>query len=313
MSSGHSHCCGHSGDCDHSDDCSGEECLVDCCCSHGHRNDVPEKKERLKLTYIKKGDGDVVGNDGSEVEINYTLKFANNIVEEKNNYVFIIGDSIEKIICDGIELMVEYMHVGDICECDLLPKYAFGDVGDEERGIPKNAMIQARVELVRLNKFATPFVMSGEDLYPFAQRKKDEGNTFFKNKMFSRAIRAYQCGLEYLEEDYRIPKDVVKSAFTLRHVLHTNLCAVYLNQNQFENVILHASIVIKEDKTNWKALLRRGAAYLKKLKLDKARADLEAVLELQPTSADALRELQTVKELQKKEQKKEQNVYQKMF
>ena len=299
----------------HDDDCSSceeeEEC--GCCACHGHRNDIPYDRLKPTLKYLQKGTGEFVGNDGSQVTINYTMKFKGEIVDEKTNYQFTIGDSMDKIICEGIELMSEYMHVGDICTMDLHPKIAFGDIGSPERNIPPNALIQMKIELVDLVKFPTAFEMESEQLFPFAQQKKEEGNTYFKNKQFNRAIRSYYCALEYLEEDYRIPNIVIQDVVELRHILHNNLSAVFIHEKEWSKVVAHTSIILKEDDCNWKAFMRRGTAFLNQNKLEKARKDLETALDFEPENRDIKQQLAICRQRQAAALRKEKNVYAQMF
>ncbi|ELP84894.1 FK506-binding protein, putative [Entamoeba invadens IP1] len=311
MSSHHHECCQCEGS-DTSSSQEAEEC--ECSCCHGHRNDVPEKKMvPPPMRYIKKGSGTVVGNDDSEVTINYSMKFSNIVVETKMNYTFTIGADIDQIICEGLEHMVEYMHEGDICVSEVMPEFAFGATGDATRNIPPNAMVVFEVELVSLRKFPTMFDIVSEEIYPFALKKKEEGNAFLKQQKVTRAVRAYQCGLEYLEEDYRIPRSVGNDVFTLRHILHTNLCVTYLKLQKYKLVVVHASIVIKEDQTNWKALLRRGTAYYYLDKMGKAKEDLESTLDYYPDSKDAENLLRAVRKKIAEDLMRQKNLCKKMF
>ena len=69
---------------------------------------------------------------------------------------------------------------------------------------------------------------------------------------------------------------MVTNSNELRLIAWNNMAATYIKLKEYRKVIEKASHVIREDKTNKKALFRRGLAHRKLGNLDAAYTDLKA-------------------------------------
>ena len=88
-----------------------------------------------------------------------------------------------------------------------------------------------------------------------------------------------------------------------------NLAACNLKKDNYTAVVKNCNDGLSIDENNVKGLFRRGQAYLKMCKYDKARPDFARALELEPDNKAVSKEMKNVDELIKKEKL----MYQKMF
>ena len=96
-----------------------------------------------------------------------------------------------------------------------------------------------------------------------------------------RARSCYLCGLSYFSDDVmmQIQDASVRSskyidmAHEIKIPLHLNVAACNLKSGLYREAVVHCSTVLRSEKNNEKALLRRAKAYIKLSQLDAAEAD----------------------------------------
>ena len=122
-----------------------------------------------------------------------------------------------------------------------------------------------------------------------------------KRKLQKRALRCYLRGLDYLDNDYRIPEDQKENAKKIQTLLFSNAAAMYLHLKEYLKVIEYTEKVLANDSGNLKAFLRRGKAHLELGHIEKAQVDFDEVLKIDPENKEVKIELNGIKRKQQLE------------
>lgn len=202
-------------------------------------------------------------------------------MEDKQSYI--IG---EESTLPKIEKCLRSMRWKEVALFVLHPFYAYGDEGNESLGpsdalttfepafvsltprlilgIPPKCTIHYTIELLGFDVPTSPFsCQTFAETFPEAFRRKEEGNAFFKKKLYDLATAKYtksQLFLECVERDrltdeQRAQIDQVKLHCSL------NLAFVTLRNREFEKTLIHCKAALDIDPQNMKALYRRGLVY----------------------------------------------------
>jgi regulator of sirC expression with transglutaminase-like and TPR domain len=115
------------------------------------------------------------------------------------------------------------------------------------------------------------------------QKLKDEGNEHVQTGDYHGAIARYEAALTCT--------GVSKDTEALRLSLPSNLSLCHLKVSQWELCISSAAQVIEAGTVNFKALFRRGVAYLNAGDASLAVKDLRAAQRLSPTDQSIATEL----------------------
>ena len=306
-------CCGN-GCC--GDNCCKDNCCQDGCCCHEEEEEDEEitplvEEQQFPKTIIQEGRGYEKPSDDCLVVVDYVMKMGETVIEQQNDLTYKVGDM--PVICDGFEKAVESMKSNEICEFTLEPKDAFGAEGDKARNIPGNTPISFRVTLKKMEPVPTPFTIAPENIVSHAESKKAHGNEMVKRKLHKRALRCYLRGLDYLDNDYRIPEDHKENAKKVQTLLFSNAAAMYLHLKEYYKVIEYAEKVLENESGNLKAFLRRGKANLELGHIEKAQKDFDEVLKIDPNNKEVKVEMSNIKRKQQLEDKKDKQRYAKMF
>lgn len=132
---------------------------------------------------------------------------------------------------------------------------------------------------------------------------KEEGNALFKEEKYKEAAEKYSRAIGFLDQLIICEKPGEPEWKTLQDqkmsiLLNYAQCKLCLNE--FYEVIEHCSTVLEHDPSNVKALYRRAKAHTNVWNVDKAKADLEQLVELDPSmKAYALKQLAILKDVDK--------------
>ena len=96
-------------------------------------------------------------------------------------------------------------------------------------------------------------------------------------------------------------------------VLHSNMALMKFHLEEWDEVLSHASQVLKHDPGNVKALFRRAQVFFKRDLLDKTRETLQEILESQPRNKEALVLMKELNEKTGKYQSRSKQVFKAMF
>ena len=313
-------CCGDHGCCEEKecgDACCGGHCGDHCCGGSDDMPDLeddeemPDYADNFEKTIEVEGTGYEKPTDDTTVKVDYEMKVGDKVVESKTDFEFVIGDV--PVICDGFEKGVESMKLNEVCSFDLAPEEAFGAAGCPERGISPNETVSFKVTLKEMKSVPTEYTIAPENIVAFAEQKKNQGNALVKKNLHVRAIRVYKRGLDYLENEFRIPEDQKENAKKVKVLLHGNIAAMYVHEKDWGKVVEYCEKVLKDDDKNWKAYLRRGKAFLERNETEKAEEDFTKVVELDAENKEAKALLAKIAHVRKMEEKKDKQRYAKMF
>jgi tetratricopeptide (TPR) repeat protein len=128
---------------------------------------------------------------------------------------------------------------------------------------------------------------------------KDEGNNFFKEGRYSKAKSCYgkclayitgfpgskrnQTGWEQMAAQSVPVADMATDeeeiiAADLEKVIHQNIAACFLKMETPQKAVTHADKALALDKRAWKAMLRKGEAYMMMGSLDEAKNQFQVVV-----------------------------------
>lgn len=131
---------------------------------------------------------------------------------------------------------------------------------------------------------------------------KDEGNAFFKEKEYPKAIRSYRRAVSSVK---RLQTD---EAQALLVSLHNNMSMVYFKQEDYSRCLSSAGAALKVDPENVKALFRTAQAARKTGDYDKAKEALKNAIKLDPTNKDVKKEAAMVKKGVEEEKRRAKKV-----
>ncbi|KAJ2746011.1 peptidyl-prolyl cis-trans isomerase cpr6 [Coemansia sp. BCRC 34301] len=164
-----------------------------------------------------------------------------------------------------------------------------------------------------------------ESLLRVGAQMKDEGNAEFKQGDLPAAVAKYTKGLRYLREipifdADNDPNDTLRPQFvTLKVPIMLNRAMCYLKLAQPAAAVTDCTIVLEyqdkevSDKDRTKALYRRGTARRHLKMYENSREDLVAAKELDPADKAISNELILVDRAIQEREKKEKQMYSKLF
>jgi FK506-binding protein 4/5 len=274
--------------------------------------DITESKDGgiMKKT-IKEGEGWETPKEESRVTVRLVGKLLDGTVFEPEKEVeFTIG---EEQVIEGLEVAAESMKKGEKALVTIQPKYAFGEQGNAEKGVPANTPVQYDMELVSFIKEKESWDMNAQEKLDAALKRKDQGNDLFKDNKIKRAMNKYKKAVSLLDAEYGMNDDDKIKAKQVKLPLYLNLAACKLQTKEWKEVCENCKKALEIDSHSVKALLRRGKAYNELDEWELARKDLEAVLELDPSNADAKREMARLKKKIADQNAKDRKVFGGMF
>ncbi|CCD12923.1 unnamed protein product [Trypanosoma congolense IL3000] len=170
------------------------------------------------------------------------------------------------------------------------------------------------VELHELTTVKT-WTFEGTARLAEAERRRLQGNDAIRAGNLRAAEQKYRRALEFVETDsgFKGEDDGLPEARKARVVLWGNLAQALLGQRSYQECVRYCNKVLEVEAGNAKALFRRAKAYDAQGDWDEAKRDLDAILAADPQNADALALLRRVQEERKAYDKKQREVFKKMF
>ena len=187
------------------------------------------------------------------------------VLEEEQEAEFAVDQ--ENFHIPGVDCALLQMREGEQAQITCSPGWSYGDHGTT---IPKGVTVadgKSIKVIVTLIKHTPcqkiPSEAEGdEEKAALAQTYKAAGNEWFKKGDLDRAMRRYDRGLDYIEDDVA-NNDECKESLGACIPLWGNLAAVYLKKGEFDQVVDLSGLILETDPENVKALLRLGTALTK--------------------------------------------------
>uniref|UniRef100_N1QQI0 peptidylprolyl isomerase n=1 Tax=Aegilops tauschii TaxID=37682 RepID=N1QQI0_AEGTA len=262
--------------------------------------------------------------------------------QEQHPVEIVIGK--EKKQMSGLGIGVGHMKSGERALLHVSWELGYGKEGSFSfPNVPPSADLIYEVELIGFDDAKEGKArsdMTVEERIEAADRRKLEGNDYFKEKKFEEAMQQYEMAVAYMGDDFMFQlfgkyRDM---ALAVKNPCHLNMAACLIKQKRFDeaiaqcSILLYASIygpnkgrmlslhykyqsvmVLSEDETNVKALFRRGKARAELGQTESAREDFLKAKKHSPEDKEIMRELRSLAEQDKAMYQKQRELYKGLF
>lgn len=228
-------------------------------------------------------------NAGATVKVTYVATLEDGTIfderKEDNPLEFVTDE--EQCPCEGLELAIMKMKVGEHCHVTVHSEYAFG-AGSQQplHLVPENATVMYDVTLLEMEKAKESWEMSEEEKVIAAQTLKDKGNTAFKSGKIPRAISLWERSKNHVEMNDNFNTKNKSDAKLILKSLQLNSAAAYLKVNEPVKARDAASKVLEHDPYNMKALYRRAQSFIDTEDWVEAAQDIKLALGNEPNNSD---------------------------
>eukprot|EP01132_Coremiostelium_polycephalum_P000794 gene794-988_t len=277
--------------------------------SFNSSNDISTNRDgSLLKTVIKEGSNDQKPDYESKTKISYIMKLEDGkILEEKKNYEFGFGE--DQDMPPVLEKILSTMNTGEVC--DVVVGYFHSNFPKFQ--IPVSAKVLYRVTLHSFEKVKSFYEYRVEEKLENGIKRKNQGAEFFKAKKLDLAVRKYDMAVQIFEYDYGLSDEDKKQCKELKLACLVNQGVCNLMMSKYYDVIKVCSKALSIDPNHIKALNCRGRAYCETFDFQLSLNDFQTVLKLDPSNADAKREIVNLKKKEELESKKEKSGFSKLI
>ncbi|CAN6374060.1 unnamed protein product [Urochloa humidicola] len=237
--------------------------------------------------------------------------------QEQHPIELVLGK--EKKEMSGLGIGVGNMRSGERALLHVGWELGYGKEGSFSfPNVPPMADLVYEVELIGFDDIKEGKArsdMTVEERIAAADRRKIEGNEYFKEKKLEEAMQQYEMAIAYMGDDFMFQlfgkyRDM---ALAVKNPCHLNMAACLIKLNRFNEAIVQCSIVLSEDESNVKALFRRGKAKSELGQTESAREDFQKAKKYSPEDKEILRELRLLAEQDKALYQKQKELYKGLF
>ncbi|CAL9093641.1 peptidyl-prolyl cis-trans isomerase FKBP42-like [Musa acuminata AAA Group] len=237
--------------------------------------------------------------------------------QEQRPIELILGK--EKAELAGLAIGIASMRSGERALFHVGWELGYGKEGNFSfPNVPPMADLVYEVELIGYDEAKEGKArsdMTVEERIEAAERRKVEGNDYFKEKKVEEAMQQYEMAIAYMGDDFMFQlfgkyRDM---ALAVKNPCHLNMAACLIKLKRYEEAIGQCTIVLSEDENNVKALFRRGKARAELGQTDAAREDFEKARKYSPQDKAIVRELHLLAAHDKAVYQKQKEIYKGIF
>ncbi|XP_058110470.1 peptidyl-prolyl cis-trans isomerase FKBP42 isoform X1 [Magnolia sinica] len=237
--------------------------------------------------------------------------------QEQRPVELILGK--EKAQMAGLGIGVSSMKAGERALLHVSWELGYGKEGSFSfPNVPPMADLLYEVELIGFDEAKEGKArsdMTVEERIEAADRRKAEGNAYFKDEKLEEAMQQYEMAVAYMGDDFMFQlfgkyRDM---ALAVKNPCHLNMAACFIKLERYEEAIAQCSIVLSEDENNVKALFRRGKARAELGQTDAAREDFQKARKFAPEDKAIAKELRMIAEHDKAVYQKQKEIYKGIF
>jgi peptidylprolyl isomerase len=273
---------------------------------------------RKKILMAAPDDAEGPPPNGYEVSAHYTGRLQSDgskfdsSVDRGTPFKFTIGSGQ---VIKGWDKGFATMKIGEKAILECSPDYGYGANGSPPK-IPANATLEFEVELLGFKeKLKEKWEMSPEERSDCAKRLKTEGTEFFKLQKYADACLKYEDAANYAVDEGISGNDVPEEEREIYISCWLNAAMCHIKTKEWTESIHACNKILEMDseKSNIKALYRRGYARLKSGFLDEAKEDLMAAYKIENSNKDVRKALAELKEIIAANKQKEKATFGGMF
>ncbi|XP_077224071.1 peptidyl-prolyl cis-trans isomerase FKBP42-like [Tasmannia lanceolata] len=225
----------------------------------------------------------------------------------------------EKTEMAGLGIGVSNMKAGERAKLHVGWELGYGKEGSFSfPNVPPMADLLYEVELIgfdEANEGKARSDMTVEERIGVADKRKMEGNAYFKDEKLEEAMQQYEMAIAYMGDDFMFQlfgkyRDM---ALSVKNPCHLNMAACLIKLKRYEEAIGQCSIVLSEDENNVKALFRRGKARAELGQTDAAREDFQKAKKYAPEDKAIVKELRSLAEHDRAVYLKQKEIYKGIF
>jgi FKBP-type peptidyl-prolyl cis-trans isomerase len=196
--------------------------------------------------------------EGAEVKVHVQGKYKENVFEDRD-VTFVLGEGSENNVVEALEIAIMQMRKGQCYHLDVLPRYAYGDKGNADFGIPPGAELEYQVELHQFEKMKEPWDYENvKERIAEADHVKERGTMFFKESKFDLALKVYKRAFGIVEGSHIHREEDKEACKGTVAVLRLNMALCHLKLENGLEAREECEKVLEVDKDNIKALFRKG-------------------------------------------------------
>ncbi|XP_078437287.1 FKBP-type peptidyl-prolyl cis-trans isomerase family protein [Wolffia australiana] len=225
----------------------------------------------------------------------------------------------EKKEMAGLAIGISNMKSGERALLHVGWELGYGKEGNFSfPNVPPMANLVYEVELIGFDEIIegkARIDMTVEERIEAADRRKQKGNTLFKEEKFEEAMQQYEMAVAYMGDDFMFQlfgkyRDM---ALAVKNPCHLNTAACLIKLKRYGDAIGQCSIVLAEDENNVKALFRRGKARAELGQTDSAKEDFQKAKKLSPEDKTIIKELRLLAEQERALYQKQKEIYKGIF
>lgn len=208
----------------------------------------------------------------------------------------------EGLVPEGFEMCTRLMLPGEIALVTCPPDYAYDKFHRPDK-VPQGSYIQWEIELLDYEKQKDWTGMNFRQIMEEVEKIKGTGNRLFKEGKYELAKAKYDHVLREFNHVNPQDDDEGKEFSETRNLLNLNVAACYLKMGESKKSLEACNKVLDANPVHFKALYRRGMAYMSAGDFEEARADFNKMMTIDKSSES------TVKAALLKLNKEEQEVH----
>ncbi|KAL0978148.1 hypothetical protein UPYG_G00166750 [Umbra pygmaea] len=259
-----------------------------------------------------KGEGFSNPNDGSTVHVHLKGHHEDRLFESRE-VSFVVGESEDMGVPLGVDRAMEKMQRGECCMLYLKSKYGFGKEGRAQYRIGPNSDLVYEVTLIDFEKAKEPWELVLKEKLHFSAGAKQKGTQYFKAGRYLQAVVQYQRIVSWLEMEFGVGKEQQQTVQNLLLVAQLNMAMCYLKLKEYALVVENCNKVLELDKSNEKALYRRGEAHLFRNEFNLAISDFKLVLQVNPSNRAARSQVAICQRKIREHHEMDKKIYANMF
>eukprot|EP01130_Rhizamoeba_saxonica_P009672 TRINITY_DN3942_c0_g2_i1.p1 TRINITY_DN3942_c0_g2~~TRINITY_DN3942_c0_g2_i1.p1 ORF type:complete len:401 (-),score=121.81 TRINITY_DN3942_c0_g2_i1:43-1245(-) len=227
-------------------------------------------------------------------------------------HTFTIG---EGHIPDHLEQVVTTMKMGERSSITVQPSHGYGDEGLEgEVSVPPGTILYYVVELLHFIKPKEAFDLDNfEEKVELLERRREDGNKFFKEGKVDLAIKKYEAALGVFEFTSDLEPEELNEAKGVKMLCYLNLSSCFLKKKLPRKALENAEKALEIESFSLKGIFRKALALAEQGEWNKSLKCYETCLEMDPGNKAIIRSKQKLQRTIQKQNAKDKKRFAGMF